>query len=396
MAPLQVQGGPENGKSDDDLYKEYPAGYYADGAYTAIPHPSATAMRNNTVLADEEEDSDPQIAYYTSLSTRFSKLRGVLQSMAQATDISNTADNKPAPVISSLYGATHATWRYTLLHTAPLPYTLIALPQGTVVRGLQVVETLLTRRNLADRSTVKLLGAWCWGLLGKCRAVGEMGSEDVGILRLLGKRAVWLLRGLQVGRQDGEEEENDRDEEGGDDQNGEPFQGGEVAGDDICMDEEQENGEIVGESEHEHDQFGIQDGEPKYPADGQASTAIPSETPNQHAEQQYPIQPSPSTLLDPLSFAKEALLSKLQPQKSTDIPQNIASQHRSTPITTPSLPNPDGPPSASSQDQHSSTDAESLAIGELETRASLDMIVTIVGEFYGQRDLLEGRDVWGE
>ena len=28
--------------------------------------------------------------------------------------------------------------------------------------------------------------------------------------------------------------------------------------------------------------------------------------------------------------------------------------------------------------------------------ATLDMIVTIVGEFYGQRDLLDGRILWGE
>ena len=28
--------------------------------------------------------------------------------------------------------------------------------------------------------------------------------------------------------------------------------------------------------------------------------------------------------------------------------------------------------------------------------ATLDMIITVVGEFYGQRDLLAGRIVWGE
>ena len=81
------------------------------------------------------------------------------------------------------------------------------------MRGLNVMETLLTRRNLGDSNIRKNLGAWSWALLARCREVGEMGSEDVAVLRILGKRAVWLARGLSVGRREEEEDEEDEDEE---------------------------------------------------------------------------------------------------------------------------------------------------------------------------------------
>jgi hypothetical protein len=31
-----------------------------------------------------------------------------------------------------------------------------------------------------------------------------------------------------------------------------------------------------------------------------------------------------------------------------------------------------------------------------QTRALLDMVITVVGEFYGQRDLLEAREIWAK
>ncbi|KAF7125195.1 hypothetical protein CNMCM5793_001304 [Aspergillus hiratsukae] len=37
------------------------------------------------------------------------------------------------------------------------------------------------------------MGAWAWGLLGKCRDVGQLGTEEVGEIRDLGKRAAKIL-----------------------------------------------------------------------------------------------------------------------------------------------------------------------------------------------------------
>jgi len=73
---------------------------------------------------------------------------------------------------------------------------------------------------------------------------------------------------------------------------------------------------------------------------------------------------------DSLTLAKESLLARVR-------------------SPTPAAP----PPVAGSSQANSgiaNTDHEARAF------ATLDMIVTIVGEFYGQKDLLDAREVWGE
>ena len=80
------------------------------------------------------------------------------------------------------------------------------LGQADVVSGLAVLETLLNSTNLQRR---KNLGAWAWGLLAKCREVGQMSSEEVGVLRDLGKKAAGLIRGILAGIKEEEEEGED-------------------------------------------------------------------------------------------------------------------------------------------------------------------------------------------
>lgn len=138
-----------------------------------------------------------------------------------------------------------------------------------------------------------------------------MVSEDIGILRDLGKRAVWVLRGLRAGLDqldhglgrttDGEETEDDGPEE-------------------------------------------------------TDATAAPEAHRNDRA--------------DILAAAKARMLSSLSagfPNSGTGL-ENVKLQD------------------------------EAADNREQTTRllVTLDMIITIVGEFYGQRDLLGGRIVWGE
>ena len=102
---------------------------------------------------------------------------------------------------------------------------LVRLTQESVIWGLDVLESLLTLANLRGKRG-KYVEAWIWGLLGKCREVGQMGSEEVGVVRNLGKRAVWLIRRIRAGDVTGgtideldvntEEEEGEEEEEDGD------------------------------------------------------------------------------------------------------------------------------------------------------------------------------------
>lgn len=52
--------------------------------------------------------------------------------------------------------------------------------------------------------------------------------------------------------------------------------------------------------------------------------------------------------------------------------------------------------SEKNEDARANSVTESAVPLSMSISCTLDMIITIVGEFYGQRDLLDGREVWGE
>ena len=460
VAPSASQTDPQDGTVDESLYDDYPTGYYADGAYTALPIPSVKtkigAIREDT--EEGEQDIDPQIAYYISLSNSFRALREILQSTPDLPAVSNSTKNSSIPTVSSLEGATHATWRYTLLHTTPKMQVLASFPQEIVFRGLQVMETLLTRRNLGDYSTGKNLGAWCWGLLGRCRGVGEMCSEDVGVLRLLGKRALWLAKGLCVGREDVDEvkAEDEWEEQENEEDEGEHARAAnenhKVVNEEAI--EEVEDGEISEETHHAEDPFETTKNTAKSAPSSPAASGPHSNNAVEHQQHQLqhhnttltvpspqtsePAGPQDTSVLDPLSLAKATLLSKLtQPSSpahliatlldttTPDSPGAGAPAPAPAPApaqatTSPARPLHDKPeerrdeaPTSPSEGRDGDgggsiiTTATTIPISgpapppttaarELETRAMLDMLVTVIGEFYGQRDLLDGREVWGE
>lgn len=51
---------------------------------------------------------------------------------------------------------------------------------------------LIPLLNSRDKSTVSRVGAWLWAALGKCRDRGELSSEEIGELRLLAQRAIYI------------------------------------------------------------------------------------------------------------------------------------------------------------------------------------------------------------
>lgn len=241
------------------------------------------------------------------------------------------------------------------------------LAQDTVVRALEVLEDVLTAVNLRGPSG-KNVGAWAWGLLGRCRAVGMMGSEEVGVLRKVGKKAVWLLRRIAAGEvvedevvvgEDAEEESGDEDEAG-----------------------ERENGETV------HDDEG-----------GNLVNASSPVVVVPVAEGRAPHLPSVPREEDSstaLAEARQRMLASLNPmdevQPVTEDPGlsngSIEKQQHTKPGTAAEV-NAETGPNVQTEQSGVLGDKESI-------HATLDMIVTIVGECYGQRDLLDGRLLWDE
>lgn len=274
-----------SGSPSPDLYYKNTSntsnggGYYADGAYVAVPDvdnlsrngtvaENAAAAQGHIESSGGDLELDPQEAYYVSLLERFTALKNTLRSALPADAISPLSRSNPSSA-----ELTHSIrrWRWILLHRRPTMRFFSQLPQESIVNGLAALESLLQRgelgQNNAQRSEqlqrlqrFQKLGAWAWGLLAKCRDVGEMGSVDVGVLRGLGKTAWWVLREIKAGVGEGvmeeEEQEEDRGHEGNEGDGGD--EEGEIKDEDEDEDEvnsgikeEEEEGEVQSAGDEE-------------------------------------------------------------------------------------------------------------------------------------------------
>ena len=266
---------------------------------------------------------------------------------------------------------------------------LSQMPQETVMRGLSLLQKLLTTKNLAKS---KELGAWAWGLLARCRPVGEMGSEEVGILRSLGKRAVWVLRGMIAGRVDDamadEEVEVDMEAE---------LEGNSMA----------ELREMRPEEGHgSFDEGGHAEEQESFPSAHDRSGYLDSTGADALHELSPALDALGTSSIDPLGIppgqfepnenmsngallqGRQRFLASLPPLPLTTAP--------ATPINGISEVSRSEPPPAG-QELIPSMDKEGARhIDTHVIHATLDMIITIVGKFYGQRDLLDGRLLWDE
>ena len=316
VAPVSTTNGQEGG-----LYDNYPQGYYADGAYTATPLPASISGFEEG-SDDAQEDIDPQEAYYSALCARFARLSSILQETPSA----------PSDASVSLPIYRVKQWRHKILKSTPNMVLLARIPQESIIVGAEVLEDMLTASNLRGAHG-RNISAWAWALLARCRDVGSMGSEEVGVLRSLGKKAVWLLRRIAAGKV-GEDKVPGDDEE--------------------CVDEE---GGVVDVPDEEDETV---EGANERIRHGHI-TADGAERETMDAENGEPPGESIEADTDSaVAAARERMLADLN---------NAGSN--------------------TAEEKETVLDKEAM-------HATLDMIVTVVGEFYGQRDLLDGRLLWDE
>ena len=333
---------------NDHQSASYEQGYYADGAYTAAPIPPTY---RSTPSTSSDPDPDPQEAYHASLCSRFASHSGILQNPPPDLVPSSSTAN----LAQALNSTSHYRWRGILNNTKPSMLLLGNLSQEAVLQGLSVIEGKLSEMNLRRNEN---LGLWIWGLLGRCRDVGEMGSEEVGILRELGKKAIWVLRGVQAGLANADEVDGDSEDNG---------------------DEEVETGMDTEEGAR------LGNGS-SFVEDTTAGAEAPDELANGLALSHE------SNTEDSLEAVKARMLASLPPESLETDPTN---NDDSVGIQRLSSPNLHAGQATSSGETPPLT-LDGIDEQATKLQATLDMIITIVGEFYGQRDLLSGRLSWDE
>lgn len=228
-------------------------------------------------------------------------------------------------------GRTPRAWRMNVLNSVPQSAQLALMPQDTVQRLLRRMPKIMKRAHWLEGDGAKgyRLSTWLWGLLAKLDDLGTLSSEEVSDIRELGRRAGTLALGLDVG-----EAEDSYDHE-------EIDRGGET------------------------DSFTMQ------PVVVQVTSSQSSEERlGRFARTQRPDtrrRNSSSSLSSDngLEAAKREALSKL-----TSITTDFTGDKEAT----------------------VRFDFDVGCPGEESLMATLDMVLTVVGECYGQRDLLVARD----
>lgn len=345
MPTLLVAATPSGRPTDTHI--DYPQGYYADGAYTAI------TKIDNDVGTQHSDEEDPQEAYYTSLLKRFAELSSLLQH-------SPTVNNTLSLVMNTaqaLNSGSNSRWR-SVLGTRPSMVLTGLLSQEAVLQGLRKLENQLTIEKLGKTNYI---GLWAWGLLGRCRDVGQMDSEAIGILRDLGKKAICLLRGIQASSHGFDDDYGDSDISGVEN-------GGGLKDFEMSQRSDSRNGSLAPE---------------------------PMTTSAIHNPASFPVQ----TLSGPLADAHS--IHELDAEKAKKAASLLQETGISSGVHKPRSPtsssrSPLPPSSDQQQDTSGHLNQETEGGQWTQIRATLDIIITVVGECYGQKDLLDGRLVWGE
>ncbi|TAQ88577.1 hypothetical protein B7494_g3104 [Chlorociboria aeruginascens] len=213
VAPKETPNEPVYSRS----IHESVGGFYEDGAYyTADLGPD---------LTDEEEKQNPQLAYFDSIITRYQNLRTQLQQTPPTEAVEKLDSDHPIHV-GKLNVALARWWRWRMKTVDPLPAQVASMDRETVLKLL----SLLTQGSALARGVEVEMGVsrWLWALLAKAPDRGELASEEIGIIRELGKKAVLIGVGLQK-RNDWEEGINEVEAEYNEDNTEEYLDGDEDA-----------------------------------------------------------------------------------------------------------------------------------------------------------------------
>ncbi|KAG4033186.1 hypothetical protein MFRU_005g01990 [Monilinia fructicola] len=367
-APTETGSANVHGEYDRSIYENGVGdfrGYYEDGAYYA-------AAEAEFEIEDEEtEGQDPQLAYFDSILARFETLREQMQRIPPA-DLVKDLDPDHPTYLNKLDTKLCRWWRWKMKTVDPLPTQIASMNKDTV---LKLLKLLMGGTLLQSGSDINVkVSRWAWALLARLPVRGELSSDEIGVIRELGKKAALLGVGLKTGGglQSGLDEvekvlEADNDVEIVDDEKV-------TSSGDVNLVDVRGNSRELGDQAQRENKDAPQVLDP-------AENSMLSFTTETSTAPELVLEVTPDS--HELDAIKVRLLANITPDSSavdsTALEGPQASQEEQ-PI--PSIPEPPVYTSAPTLDWN--------------TRATIDMILTIAGEMYGQRDLLEFREVWGE
>ncbi|KAI0172889.1 hypothetical protein GGR52DRAFT_546592 [Hypoxylon sp. FL1284] len=345
-------------------------------------------------------------AYFKSLINQFLSLCAVLQTEPPADLVSSLPKSNPVEVGG--FGPrsdTFEKWSGRLRGTDPLPAQVAGMHKDGALRLLRIVlggKFLRKNQELRERTS-----RWLWALLARLPDRGQLDYQEIGYVRELGKRAVLLMLGLA-------EAEVLRDRYGVGD-------GGSSSGGGVEVDvDEGVDEELDADEDYDYDDAAAdttdnvqpgphndnkQDQTTKTPVNDTETNKEESDVEMQidsdrdEEEKDGEVSEAPQhearERAADIETAKDRLLSQLNGGGGDAAG---ATESASSNPAADADAEVEPAPTALEEEAFAALAADEAAQrrrARANERATLNMILTVAGEFYGQRDLLEFRDPFG-
>ncbi|KAF1841434.1 uncharacterized protein K460DRAFT_318378 [Cucurbitaria berberidis CBS 394.84] len=402
IPPLLVAPTGDRGDDENDVHSAYSDAsdrhrlVYKDGIWIALDN-------NYDTTHDEDEwdedycNPDPQETCYNQLLKRFQSLRHQIlkadtsSSIQNAVEASEKSHNTQPP-------RNKRAWLQTIDRDYPTLAQVLQIDERNLYFGLQICASSLSQSTLISREKC----CWIWSLLASAGDIGTLDHERISKIRDLG---------LQVGRLSVRLRENSVCHQRSDDENA-------VAGQSRVREEDspRDDGEgAIEDSEETKPGMATdlpQDGEigevdgvdcflPELGNEVRHRGSLKGNTSESEAEMsmsENEDQSHDDAGTKDLEQARERLLAQLgdrlvQPRvPSSRVEAERQRQqmrgHKSHKETTAHAHTDGGVPRDAKVESFALTDAE------WNTRVAIDMILTVVVECYGQKDLVEFREAW--
>ncbi|KAL3420376.1 V-SNARE [Phlyctema vagabunda] len=418
----------QDGEPDHAIYNDGVGdhrGWYEGGAYVAAPESQT----------DEESKESKRVAQsvcYDSILERFENLRDRLKRAPPPELVQTLDSDHPIYLPVNSDHVVFGKWSWILKNVEPHPAQLASMNKGTAFRLLG----MLTKGAMLKRGceVSRCVSLWVWGLLARVPEAGELTNLEVSIIRELGKKVVLVGVGFKEAKE--WKSEMDKVEADFEDQPTEQMQDYEEA---VEADENNANACLDGNTTYTDDEYGgasllgvsgrgtsnterghdmpatshsgeVEDDD-LYSNEATLATlsndamqSLPQLDENPEPKDGPPSELSP----EELAAAKMRILARLTESSDECKPSETGSEP--VPQMAPSTKISSGPEfseeplpmlneglmssNPASEGTLQNTSATVELSPTLNTRVTLDMVLTVAGELYGQRDLLEFRESW--
>lgn len=350
-------------------------GYYHDGAYTAAP---GSEFSETDMQIDDDSDTEGmdaaataaaqkalQRSYFSTLISQFQALRNLLHADPPH-ELIAALDREHGSFVGDFgpRSKTFAVWNHRIRYTDPHPVQIAAMDKRNALKVLRIVlggKFIRRGHELRERTS-----RWIWALLARLPDRGEMDYTEVGWVRELGKRAVLMM--VSIAQMDALRDRVDDDLEGG-----EP---GSEDGEEGILEEV-----VVDDQDEPSAEQPTQNGVPEQPGNGSAAAAPTMGPDGEPDDGEIDMDLDDGEVSDASSTARDTQADIAAARAR--LLQKLGSPEQDS--------NPAVEPAAGLVQEEEHAALEKARV-EANTRATLNMILTVAGELYGQRDLLEFRD----